>query len=219
MVKHDGKPERRSSLAGPTSQREHPQGGGTYADFDSDSDWVTVGNVRAWDSHVFRVRTELIEGKPRMVGLCIEPRADADIRDAVLSRPRTERLPIGELTAWAAFGGPLPTFADVLKAVRQEREHGVHREEPGAAPERPRGGSDEFSQWIADVWLWARERSGSGQRAIARKLDLDDPQPQRGDTPAMRARRKAALKRVERYVDEARRGGKLPPAEPRKRKG
>lgn len=208
MTRKQDEPIRRS-LAGPTAKRSAGPGGGTYAEPDPESGWVTVGNVPGWPAHTFRVRTERVGGKPRMIGLSIEPRDDADPRDAVLTRELMPDLPLGLLTAWGSLGGPVPDVFAVLAWVKRERL--------GAPPERPRGGSDEYSEWIADVYLRAKASGHSGQRAIAKALGLPDTRPEPDDTATMRADRKAAQTKVERRITEARRRGKLPPAEPRER--
>lgn len=159
--------------------------------------WVRVKGIESWESWTFYVRTELVDGVPRLVGVRIEPNDDAPLADIVISRRRAESLPVAELAFYGLHDfGTGPTLMDTHMATAGQRR------------KRPRGGSDEFSEYVADVFRAARAGGESGQKAVA-------------DACASPDGRAISHRRAEDYIREARERGLLEPAKPRnfKRKG
>jgi hypothetical protein len=123
-----------------------------------DDPWVYLDGVDGWEAFRFAVLIELYDGLPRMIGLRMEPApGEHDPDDIILGSRRMASLPVGRLAKLAA-------------SMRANGPHGFmqaasHPDEPLV---RPRGGSDEFSEQVADVYLRARAEGSAGQRAVQR---------------------------------------------------
>jgi hypothetical protein len=143
--------------------------------------WVRVGGIKGWESHKFEVKTEFIDGYPVLVGLRIHPRADVPAENTVIRRRRAESLPVGELARWGSFAqvdyiGDQPTEEELerhpqLRPVEGREFFATLNSDDSPdplpdAPPRPRGGSDEFSIWVATVVREARRNGMSGWRAV-----------------------------------------------------
>lgn len=158
--------------------------------------YVVIAGIEGWGGHTFTVHVQRVDGVPKVDDLRIQAPPGQPIRTG-----RT--VPYGELARIAASGstGQLDVrtwLADVGGPLYSIND-------------RPRGGSREFSEQVAEVFTSARAEGLSGWRAVVLAFGLDTP-----STPEPTARRHA-----ERLIEEARaKFGVLPLPQPRKpRKG
>lgn len=165
-------------------KRQAPTGVATVRPNDP---WVEVHNVTGWEAWTFQVRTEIVDGEPKLVGVRIEPREDKPTKATVIDRRQGEKLPTGELALYGLLAHDSDRLAMVDRFVTF-----------GDPPPRPVGGSDEFSAYVADVYRSARAAGGSGQKAVAEACGL-------------------SVRSAENYIKEARQRGQLEPAQPRKK--
>ncbi len=97
--------------------------------------------------HVYKVRTALVDGRPQVLGLCVEPATNSDgtlrdertVADVVITRETLRGIPVARIAAAAIKmrGG------DLLGALRE-----------AATPPEPvgrRGHTDEHYQQVAEV--------------------------------------------------------------------
>ncbi|HEY3546292.1 MAG TPA: hypothetical protein VGK17_09385 [Propionicimonas sp.] len=165
-------------------------GGITMRNFPSQG-WVSF-----WEESLFAgsiaVLVGLVNGAPRLLGLQLRP--PSDIADAVaLDAATLAQLPLRTLAVAAArvldlmpdgrTGAPedAETFSSGVLPVLWA---------PDVAPDRPRGGSEEFSAWIAETYNRAHAQGRSARSVIAEALRVS---PKRTDQLIREARDRGLL--------------------------
>lgn len=157
----------------------------TY-DFGEGDGWIGVTGVAGWKNFEVEVKVELFAGRPRIVGLKVDPMGDPRLEHIIDSR-KIGTLPVGYLAGQAAVHRS--SGGGVIWAERSD-----------VIPERPRGGSVEFSEAVAETYRQARAAGQSGQNAVSQRW-------------------RTSRKTAERWIAEARRREALEPATPRNARG
>lgn len=161
-------------------------GGFTLRNFPSRG-WVTFSAVDAFDGTI-SVEVRLVGGSPKLVGLRLKA-SEGEDGWAVLDASTVARLPLRNLTIAAARS--LRLKPDGSTDASEEADEMPAFWLPDAPPLRPRGGSDDFSAWLADAYNRAHAQGMSARAVLAEAL---------GVSP----------KRVDQLIREARDRGKLP---------
>lgn len=88
--------------------------------------WLRVSGVPGWESHVIRVRAEVIEGEARVTSLQLTPQRGTD---PALAAGRLRSLPLRDIARMV-----LPsTWEDSWQAMQDLEERPVPRHDPRAA--------------------------------------------------------------------------------------
>lgn len=153
----------------------------------------------------------LVDGAPRLIGLQLKP-TSVTADQVALDASTLARLPLRTLTVVAARvldlmpdgGTRAPEGAETLTNDRLPAFW-----LPEVAPVRPRGGSDEFSEWIADIYKRALAQGRSARLLIAEALHIS---PKRSDQLIREARDRGRLPedRTRRRRDAALAGVTIP---------
>lgn len=155
----------------------------TSASLDGDG-WVTAHGVEGFTAFDVQVlAAHAIDDEPRLIGLRLDPKDDATLRSCYLTSARLRTLPLTDLLTQAlaltAFD-----FHEWARLAQKTRASGKAR---------PRGGTREHAQEVAQVYEAARRTPGAAPRqAVADFFDVSKPT-------------------ADRYIREARATGDLAP--------
>lgn len=151
--------------------------------------WVHLSDpLPGWEAFTVDLRADLVNGEPRITGVRIEPTADANPRDAVLTANRLRTLPVATLAAPAYHWANLKpgTVTDLVEALTGSAQA------VAAKPRRKGHGPVTTAEDVATLYARARLHGEAPRAAVCRQLGISS-------------------RTADRYISEARRKGLLAP--------